>query len=347
MSNIVIINQEFMESEILDLFFTHFGIQADRIAPLPLSGSARRYFRLWKGERSYIGVYNRNVEENRLFIDFTAHFRACGLAVPEVMAVSEDRLTYIQEDLGEFMLLDVVEQEREQEYLSGHLLSLYRKALSGLLRFQLQGGVGLDYSGCVPRPVFDRQCVMWDLNYFKYCFLRLAAADFAEQELENDFNKLADIIDNEPAEYFMFRDFQSRNIMVKDDEVFFIDYQGGRKGALCYDVASLLYDAIVKLPDSQREELLDYYTGELDKVIPLAGERFRKVYDHFVLVRLLQAMGAFGLRGLYEGKQHFVDSIIPGLQNILSLFTGERLAGQYPAIEKVCRQVLQRRQALQ
>lgn len=248
---------QLIEQKFLALFEQQWGKKADRTEMLPASGSARKYWRIyWNGE-SCIAAWNRNVEENRLFIDFSRHFAEKGLHVPQIYAVSEDRKVYLQEDLGTQTLLDVVGQERKGNSLSEHSMQLYRKSLSELLRFQLIGGQGLDYARCVPRPVFDRQCILWDLNYFKYCFLKLAGADFSEQALEDDFVRLTDALVQEPADSFMFRDFQSRNIMVRAGEVWFIDYQGGRQGALPYDVASLLYDAIVAIPDEQREELLD------------------------------------------------------------------------------------------
>lgn len=331
-----------MENEILDLFETFFGVPAMGIELLPASGSSRKYYRIREGERSYIGVCHRNIPENRLFIRFTEHFRGKGLHVPAVYCVSADESVYIQEDLGDKMLLDVVEQTRKGEILGKEVLDLYRKALSELLRFQLPGGEGLDYSQCVPRPVFDRRCILWDLNYFKYCFLRLAGVDFSEQALEEDFEALIAELTQVDTNSFMFRDFQSRNIMVKDGEVWFIDYQGGRQGALQYDVASLLYDAIVQMPDVEREELLDFYIHELQRYRKVEAADFRRMYYRFVLIRLLQAMGAFGLRGLHERKQHFIDSIVPGLQNILSLFVPGKLAGEYPTLQEICRLALQK-----
>ena len=257
----------------------------------------------------------------------------------------------LQEDLGTQTLLDVVGQERKGNSLSEHSMQLYRKSLSELLRFQLIGGQGLDYARCVPRPVFDRQCILWDLNYFKYCFLKLAGADFSEQALEDDFVRLTDALVQEPADSFMFRDFQSRNIMVRAGEVWFIDYQGGRRGALPYDVASLLYDAIARIPDGQREELLDDYIrglgcfrrvdAGLQAYRTVEPGLFRHVFYRFVLVRLLQAMGAFGLRGLYERKPHFIDSIQPGLHSIDRLFQSGRLDADYAEIRRVCRQLLE------
>ena len=184
-------------------------------------------------------------------------------------------------------------------------------------------------------------CILWDLNYFKYCFLKLAGADFSEQALEDDFVRLTDALVQEPADSFMFRDFQSRNIMVRAGEVWFIDYQGGRQGALPYDVASLLYDAIVVIPDEQREELLDGYICGLQAYRTVEPGLFRHVFYRFVLVRLLQAMGAFGLRGLYERKPHFIDSIQPGLHSIDRLFQSGRLDADYAEIRRVCRQLLE------
>ena len=179
------------------------------------------------------------------------------------------------------------------------------------------------------------------MNYFKYCFLKLAGADFSEQALEDDFVRLTDALVQEPADSFMFRDFQSRNIMVRAGEVWFIDYQGGRQGALPYDVASLLYDAIVAIPDEQREELLDGYICGLQAYRTVEPGLFRHAFYRFVLVRLLQAMGAFGLRGLYERKPHFIDSIQPGLHSIDRLFQSGRLGADYAEIRRVCRQLLE------
>lgn len=332
-----------MENAVLNLFEDYFGQPASRVETLPASGSARKYFRVWKGEQSYIAAWHENIAENRLFIRFTEHFHQKGLHVPVVYCVSSDELIYIQEDLGNVMLLDVLEQTREGEELAADTILLYRKALSELLKFQLLGGEGLDYSDCIPRPVFDRQCILWDLNYFKYCFLRLAGVDFSEQALEKDFEDLVSALCQADTHSFMFRDFQSRNIMVKDGEVWFIDYQGGRQGALPYDVASLLYDAIARIPDVQREELLDFYIGELCRLRPDTDPvAFRSAYYRFALVRLLQAMGAFGLRGLHERKQHFINSIVPGLENILSLFVPTKLRGAYPAIEEACLEALKK-----
>lgn len=331
-----------MQEQVESLFKEYAGVAPDRVEALPLSGSARRYWRLWQGENSCVGVYNEDTRENELFLDFSRHFHGKGLHVPEIYQVALDRKVYLQQDLGKDMLLDVVERERSGQNLSEHTMMLYKKALDELLRFQLEGTVGLDYSNCLPRPEFDARCMYWDLNYFKYCFLKLANVGVDENKLEDDFERLVGHLSKVSTESFMFRDFQSRNIMVLDDEVYFIDYQGGRKGALQYDVASLLYDAIVRMPGGQREELLDYYLGPLLEVCPERGKVFRKTFYHFVLVRLLQALGAFGLRGLYEGKQHFLDSILPGICAVLELFAPGPLADDYPEIRRVAELAFQK-----
>lgn len=331
-----------MEEKIRTLFKQYSGNDASRVEPLPVSGSARRYYRVFTGDRTYVGVYHENLRENRLFVDFTRHFEKSRLHVPHVYCVSEDGFCYLQDDLGPDMLLDVVEREREGEFLSEHTMELYRKALSELLKFQLVGGKGLDYSECLPRPVFDERCIRWDLNYFKYCFLKLAGVEADENRLEDDFDRLTAKLVMAGTGGFMFRDFQSRNIMVVDNEVYFIDYQGGRQGALHYDVASLLYDAIVKIPESQKEELLNFYIRQLAAREPEYAEKFREMYYHFVLVRLLQAMGAFGLRGLHEGKTHFIDSIVPGLQGIITLFESGKLEREYTEIQHAIRMAFEK-----
>lgn len=318
-----------------ELYHRHFGQWPDQVELLPASGSARKYYRIGADGNYFMGTWNPDVKENELFLDFSRHFKELGLHVPRIYVVAADKMSYIQEDLGNRMLLDIVVDEREGNRLSPRSIALYKKALSELLRFQIQGNKGFDYTRCVPRPVFDRRCILWDLNYFKYCFLKLACAFFSEEALEDDFELLADRLCCVDTRSFMFRDFQSRNIMVRDEEVWFIDYQGGRQGALHYDVASLLYDAIVNIPEDQREELLDYYIGELQQYRTVLPEDFRQDYYQFVLIRLLQAMGAFGLRGLYEHKQHFLDSIQPGLQNITSLFESGKLGEEYPEIRRV------------
>ena len=329
-----------MEEKIRTLFKQYSGNDASRVEPLPVSGSARRYYRVFTGDRTYVGVYHENLRENRLFVDFTRHFEKARLHVPHVYCVSEDGFCYLQDDLGPDMLLDVVEREREGEFLSEHTMELYRKALSELLKFQLVGGKGLDYSECLPRPVFDERCIRWDLNYFKYCFLKTTGIEFSEDKLEDDFDKLADTLLEEPFYTFMYRDFQARNVMLKEGTPFFIDFQGGRKGPLYYDVASFLWQAKANYPEKLRAALLDDYLEALQAFMPVDPEAFKKRLRYFVLFRSLQVLGAYGFRGYFEKKRHFLESVPFAISNLRNLL--EEGFPEYPYLDKTLRDLCDR-----
>lgn len=298
-------------------FKAKFNCEAIFFEKLPQSGSYRQYFRLSNGDFSAIGVFNEDKKENKAFVEFSRHFYKKGIAVPEIYSDDLENNIYLQEDLGYDCLLNFVEKN-DKVYFKD-LIALYKKVILALVNMQINGGEGLDYSLCVPRDAFDTQSISWDLNYYKYCWCRLAMVSIDEQRLENDFSKLTDFLLSERHDFFLFRDFQSRNIMIKDGEPYFIDFQGGRKGALQYDIASLLYDAIAEIPDSVREELLDYYMDCVEKYLDIDRVNFREKYYAYAFIRLLQAMGAFGLRGLHENKQHFIDSIKPGMLNLKAL----------------------------
>ena len=307
-----------MEEKIKTLFKQYSGSDARRVEPLAVSGSARRYYRVFTGDRTYVGVYHENLRENRLFVDFTRHFEKSRLHVPHVYCVSEDGFCYLQDDLGPDMLLDVVEREREVEFLSEHTMELYRKALSELLKFQLEGGKGLDYSGCLPRPVFDERCIRWDLNYFKYCFLKTTGLDFNEVKLEKAFSEMAkDLVGDPDKHAFQYRDFQARNVMLdRDGQPRFIDFQGGRRGPVEYDVASFLWQASAHYAPELRHELMAVYLDAARLYTGVDEGRFRERMRLFVLFRTLQVLGAYGFRGYFERKKHFLDSIAPAIRNL-------------------------------
>jgi aminoglycoside/choline kinase family phosphotransferase len=303
-----------MPQLLADLFYRRFLRKPDTITELPPSGSYRRYFRLESDSFSVIGVVNKDKKENKAFVEFSKHFYSNGLNVPEILVEDLDNYRYLQTDLGNRCLWDEIIQDNKM--YSENLIGIYKKVIKALVDIQIKGGEGLDYSLCIPRDAFDRQSIMWDLNYYKYCWLRLAKVFLEEQKLEDDFNKLADYLLDTNTDFFLFRDFQCRNIMIVEGEPFFIDYQGGRKGALQYDIASLLYDAIAEIPEDKRVELLNYYLDCVQDYLSIDREDFVKRYYAYAFIRLLQAMGAFGLRGLHENKQHFIDSIAPGLRNL-------------------------------
>ena len=237
---------------------------------------------------------------------------------------------YLQEDLGNLTLFDYLSRTRELEGFSEKIINVYKKVLLELPRLQITAGKGIDYSYCYPRAAFDKQSMMWDLNYFKYYFLKLAKIPFDEQALEDDFQNFSDYLLAAESDFFLFRDFQSRNIMLHDGKVAFIDYQGGRKGALQYDLASLLYDAKADIPQAVRNELLEFYLDELEKYIEIDRAEFKAYFTGYVLIRIMQAMGAYGFRGFYEKKEHFLKSIPFALENLSYLLENNNIPIKLP-----------------
>lgn len=304
------------KEELQELFRQYYGTQAQKIIELPRSPSHRRYFRMEGEDGTCIGAISPDPLITRAFLRFTEHFRSQGLNVPELYAVQEERGIYLLEDFGDLMLKHMVDQSRDEGSFPGKILPFYHSVLEHLLKFQVNGHAGLDYSICVPRKEFDKQSVLWDMNHFKYFFLNLQGIPFDEQKLEDDFQFFANFLMNAKRDHFLYRDFQARNILYQDEAFHFIDYQGGRMGALQYDVASLLFEARVDLPSHIREELLQYYLEKLGEVNKDDAVEFQKYYYGFVLIRIMQAMGAYGLRGIIENIPLFLQSIPFAIQNI-------------------------------
>ena len=279
-----------VKKEIEQLFEQHFGEKVTKITMLPPSGSYREYCRLKNETRTVIGAYNADVKENTAFLTFTDHFIKNNIPVPEVYAVSGDREKYLLQDLGNTTLFDFLSRKRETEGFSDTIIDEYKKVLKELPRIQTVAGKDMDYSVCYPREAFDKQSMMWDLNYFKYYFLKLAKISFDEQSLEDDFQTFSKYLLSAPSSYFLFRDFQSRNIMLQNGGVYFIDYQGGRRGALQYDLASLLYDGKADIPPEIRTLLFQYYLSELKNYVQVNEYEFTSWFNGFVLIRIMQAM---------------------------------------------------------
>jgi aminoglycoside/choline kinase family phosphotransferase len=321
------------------LFEQRFGAGAESVSPLrgQLGASERKLFRLQNGEQSAIGVLYHSREENRAFVVFSRHFRQLGLPVPEIYGEDLKRDAYLEEDLGNLTLYEFLAANREGTNIAPEVLDAYRKVVAALPRFQVEAGRDLNYKLCYPRASFDRQSIAWDLNYFKYYFLRLSGTPFNEQKLENDFRRLTGFLLKADSDYFLYRDFQSRNIMLLNGEPHFLDYQGGRRGALQYDIASLLYDAKAELPSELRQQLLDAYLQELSKYLELDREAFLRYYYAYVYVRIMQALGAYGFRGLYERKTHFLQSVPYALANLQWLLGNVELPIKLPEMMKAFR----------
>jgi aminoglycoside/choline kinase family phosphotransferase len=329
------------KNEIIQLFENHFKEKVESVELLPASGSYREYCRLFSSERTVIGAFNADIKENTAFLSFTSHFKLNSLPVPEVYAVSADLKKYLLEDLGDITLFDFLSSVREKEGFSENIISEYKKVLKVLPKIQVVAGKDLDYSVCYPRAAFDKTSMMWDLNYFKYYFLKLAKIQFDEQALEDDYQAFCDYLLSADSNYFLYRDFQSRNVMLKNGEVYFIDYQGGRRGALQYDLASLLYDGKADIPQSVRQQLFDLYVTELKKYIHVNDVDFEAYFKGFVLIRIMQAMGAYGFRGFYEKKEHFLKSIPFALKNLELLMKDVNLPVELPELFSVLNQLTQ------
>jgi len=316
------------------LFEQHFRLPAEVVQPLQgrLGSSGRAIVRLTGGPSSAIGILYPVREENVAFLEFSRHFRRRGLPVPEIYAEDLSQGAYLEEDLGDITLFDFLVTNRTGTAIAPPAIEAYRKVVAMLPRFQVEAGRDLNYKVCHPRDRFDRQSIAWDLNYFKYYFLRLAGIPFNEQALENDFTRLTKFLLGAKADYFLYRDFQSRNVMLPGGQPYFLDYQGGRKGALQYDIASLLYDGKADLPPELRQELLDHYLDCLAGYIDLDREAFMEHYYAYVYVRILQAMGTYGFRGFYERKPHFLQSVPYALKNLRWLAHNVKLPIALPTL---------------
>ena len=316
------------------LFEQHFHSPVERVQPLQgqLGGSGRNIIRLASEKGSAIGILYDVREENVAFLEFSRHFRRHGLPVPQIYAEDLSHGAYLEEDLGNTTLFEFLSKNRVGENVASQAVEAYCKVVALLPRFQIEAGRDLNYKVCYPRAGFDRQSITWDLNYFKYYFLRLAGIAFNEQALEDDFSRLTRFLLSADRNYFLYRDFQSRNVMLCDGSPFFLDYQGGRKGALQYDIASLLYDAKADLPPELRQRLLDHYLDRLAAFIDLEREAFLQHYYAFVYIRIMQALGAYGFRGFYERKAHFLQSVPYALKNLRWLLHHVKLPIALPTL---------------
>ncbi len=323
------------EKRLAEMFKEWSGEEALTVTPLPPSGSSRTYYRLFGKSGTSIGAHNSDKRENIAFLTLCRHFLSKGLRVPKVYAEDSGKDVYLLQDLGDTTLFSFLTSKRNGGEFPSEAVSLYKKVIEQLPQFQVNAAKDLDFSVCYPRSRFDRQSMMWDLNYFKYYFLKLAKVPFDEQHLEDDFQLFCDYLLKADGEYFLYRDFQSRNVMLYEGEPYFIDFQGGRKGALHYDLASLLYDAKADIPQHLREEFLKHYIEVVKRIIPINEKEFTEHYFGFVLIRILQAMGAYGYRGFYERKEHFLKSIPYALKNLDWILNNVNLPVKLPTLLSV------------
>lgn len=319
-------------NELKKLYLQYTGHLPEQMQPLTPAGSNRRYFRLGL-QPTLIGVVGESKDENRAFLYMAEFFKTKGLPVPRVLAHSDDGLLYLQEDLGDTLLFDAIIQGRTSGIYNETEQNLLHKTIALLPILQMEGA-NMDFSYCYPQPELNRRSILWDLNYFKYCYLKATGINFQEDKLEDDFQQMADLLPGAGIHAFMYRDFQSRNVMLKNGEQpWFIDFQGGRKGPVYYDVASFLWQAKANYPDELREALLHTYLKTLEKYQKVDEGDFRKRLRHFVLFRNLQVLGAYGFRGYFERKPHFLESIPFALRNLCKLL--QNPFPEYPYLTQI------------
>ncbi len=327
------------KQQILEKLTLSIGLKPLEILPIAESGSSRNYYRILTETRSLIGTYSNNIEENEAFLHFSRHFHDLRLNVPEVYAVNNEHTCYLQSDFGDDSLFAHVQKTLMAGGFGENVIELYKKTLSHLVRFQCIGNQGLDYSKAYPCERFDRQAILDDLNYFKYYFVKPhEVIDFNESRLSKDFEAFADFLQQAPSDFFMYRDFQSRNIMIQNDEPYFIDFQGGRKGPLNYDVVSLLYQVKAQIPQAVRDQLILYYKEVLAQYVSPEEVKFDTYQPYFVYLRLLQVLGAYGFRGLIQKKSHFIESIPYALRE-LKIWSENHPLSSFPELQYVISQL--------
>lgn len=314
-----------------DLHRKKYGFPPNSIVPLRSDGSDRKIYRVFSGKETIIGIIGNNYDENAAFLSFSKHFRESGLRVPEIFIEDLKSGAYLEEDLGDDTLFQWMMKIRDHNGLTEQVKAMYRQVVEYLPRFQIAEGPNLDYSLCYQHDEFGEESMLWDLNYFKHRFLdEFYKYPMDPNALEADFQTLMNFLLEEDRNYFLYRDFQSRNVMIKNNLPYFIDYQSGRHGALQYDVASLLYDAKADLPESFREELIQVYLKAVQKFANVNHDRFLKYFYGFVLIRIMQAFGAYGYLSVVKKKKHFFKSVPFAINNLKIL-----LEKKLPVLEKM------------
>ena len=334
------IEKDSLLNKILLIFEKWSTNTPDEIIQLPNSGSSRIYYRIKAKNQSIIAAYNDNIEENKAFIDFTKQFLNVRINVPNILYIHQDQKVYFLNDLGNNTLLNWLSKNRTSNHFPEKATKIYKSVIRELIKMQIVAGKNFNYTHSYPFKQFDKQAILFDLNYFKTQFVDSLKITYNKNKLYKEFDLFAQYLLSEDTNYFMFRDFQARNIMLVNSEPFFIDYQGGRKGALQYDLASLLFQAKANIPIENQNELLSYYIHIARLFIPINEINFINYFYGYALVRVLQTLGAYGLRGIIERKPHFIESIPHAINNLKKLIGKTIILNQLPELKKLIETII-------
>lgn len=307
----------------VQLYTKTFGQSPKEVKKLSGAGSNRQYSRITAQDATtYIGVIGESYKENHAFLALADQMSKKGINVPKVIAVSDDEMSYLLEDLGDTSIYDIISKSKAQgDAWNTECVSLLEQIMSDLPTIQFETAKGFDFNNCSREKEFCPMVIRWDLNYFKYCFLKLTGITFDELRLEAEFDELEKNLmlcaEMDKMQSFLYRDFQSRNVMIKDGQPYYIDFQGGYRGPFYYDVASFLWQARAAYPQDLRNHLIDVYLKALQNNYTIEADTFKQNLNHFVFFRLLQVLGAYGFRGLHEHKVMFIEPIQQALKQIL------------------------------
>ncbi len=329
-----------IQSKLSLLFEEWCGLVPEKILELPQSGSNRKYYRIQIKNTSAIGVFNSDYKENIAFINFTKQFLESRINVPEIYSENLEENIYLIQDLGNIQLLSWLFSNRTADSFSPKAIDIYKKVIQELVRIQIVAGRNFDYSKCYPYTEFDEKAIQFDLNYFRLNYVDALKLNYNGSKLKSDFDQFSKYLLKADNNYFMFRDFQSRNIMMVNETPFFIDYQGGRKGALQYDLASLLFQAKAQIPENVKLILLEHYIKTASLFIPINKDEFIEFYYAYALIRVLQTLGAYGLRGLIENKSHFIESIPMAISNLAYLKDKVNVLNELNELRQIIDQII-------
>ena len=331
-----------IENKLSSLFKDWCGSKPENIQKLPHSGSNRMYYRIRKKDTTAIGVYNDNYKENIAFINFTKQFLESRINVPAIYSEKLDESIYLIQDLGNNQLLSWLISNKIENIFPVKALEIYKKVIRELIRIQIIAGRNFDFSQCYPYSEFDEDAIKFDLNYFKKNYVDALKLSYDQKKLNSDFDLFAKYLLTVDNNYFMFRDFQARNILLVNYQPYFIDYQGGRKGPLQYDIVSLLFQAKAQIPEHIKNHLLNHYIEVAQQFVSLSKDEFIKYYFAYALIRVLQTLGAYGLRGLIEKKNHFIESIPLAISNLVYLQDKVEILDKMPELKQIITQIINR-----